>query len=82
MGSTRSKALHRSTKRTPQYSLLYMALSQSSVISVSAVSQECLVRKPDCLGDKRLFTRRNLYNELYTCFSMTLDKRGRIKICL
>ena len=35
-----SKALHKSRQVTPQYSLLYMALSQSSVILVSAASQE------------------------------------------
>ena len=62
--------------------MLYMALSQSSVISVSAVSQECLVRKPDCRGDKRIFTRKNSYNELCTCFSRTLDKTGKIDIGL
>ena len=49
---------------TPQYSLLYMALSHSSVIAVSAVSQECLLRKPDCFADIRSFIFSNSYSEL------------------
>ena len=40
-----------------------MALSQSSVILVSAASQGCLVRKPDCVGDKSYSPEKKLYRK-------------------
>ena len=59
-----------------------MELSHSSVVIVSAVSQEWLLRKPDYLVDIKSFTIRNSYNALYTCFSDILERRDEIEIAL
>lgn len=61
---------------------LSIASSHSSVIKDSAVWQECLLWKPDCLGFRRLWSFKNAYSDNATCFSSIFDTTGKNDIGL